>query len=66
MESKEKIVGGMEMATQTNKLCSICGKMYIGYGNNAMPVNEGVCCDNCNHNIVMPERLKELFGKNRK
>lgn len=56
----------MEMATQTNKLCSICGKMYIGYGNNAMPVNEGVCCDDCNHNIVMPERLKELFGGKKK
>ena len=24
-------------------ICSICGKHYEGYGNNAQPVNDGRC-----------------------
>lgn len=37
--------------------CSICKKNYEGYGNNAMPVNKGRCCDECNISIVMPTRI---------
>ena len=40
------------------KKCSICGKYFTGYGNNAYPVNEGICCDKCNMNVVIKERLK--------
>lgn len=39
------------------KKCSICGKRYEGYGNNAQPVNEGRCCDYCNANVVIPTRM---------
>ena len=39
--------------------CSICGKKYEGYGNNAQPVNKGRCCDNCNATIVVPRRLQD-------
>ncbi len=39
--------------------CSICGKKYEGYGNNAQPVNNGRCCDNCNATIVVPRRLQD-------
>lgn len=46
------------------KICSICGKSYEGYGNNAQPVNSGRCCDVCNSEIVIPRRLQER--KNRK
>ena len=46
---------------QTNKQCSICGKTFLGYGNNAMPVNEGVCCDECNIKFVLPSRWKEMM-----
>lgn len=39
--------------------CSICGKEYQGYGNNAQPVNEGRCCDICNYTTVIPRRMQE-------
>ena len=39
--------------------CSICNEKFEGYGNNAQPVNDGVCCDDCN-NLVIMERIKEL------
>lgn len=39
--------------------CSICGKKYEGYGNNAHPVNDGRCCDKCNLETVIPRRITE-------
>lgn len=46
------------------KKCSICGKTYKGYGNNAEPVNDGRCCDECNVTIVVPRRIQD--AKNRR
>lgn len=40
------------------KYCSICGKRIDGHGNNASPVAEGECCDECNVKRVIPERLQ--------
>lgn len=39
--------------------CSICGKEYTGWGNNARPVNNGRCCDECNTKVVIPARMHE-------
>ncbi len=44
--------------------CSICGKEFEGFGNNAEPVNDGLCCDKCNEEVVIPRRLADL-GKKR-
>lgn len=44
------------------KVCSICGKKYIGDGNNAQPINNGICCDKCNTTIVIPRRIQD-YGK---
>ena len=33
--------------------CSICGKTYKGFGNNAQPINSGRCCDNCNSDVIV-------------
>lgn len=48
------------------KVCSICQRNYFGWGNNAQPVNDGRCCDDCNTMIVLPERisliLKGIYG----
>lgn len=41
------------MEKNTVKICSICGKPYVGYGNNAAPINDGRCCDECNRKVVM-------------
>jgi hypothetical protein len=40
------------------KICSICGKQYEGYGNNAQPISNDKCCDMCYHVFVL--RYKEL------
>ena len=39
--------------------CSICNKDFEGYGNNAQPVNDGVCCDDCNV-MVITRRLFDM------
>lgn len=46
--------------------CSICGKHYEGYGNNAQPVNDGRCCDYCNVTIVVPRRMQDYRNQLRK
>lgn len=37
-------------------ICCICGKEYEGHGNNAAPIKEGRCCDDCNVKVIL-ERL---------
>ncbi len=37
--------------------CSICQEEFEGDGNNAEPINDGLCCDNCN-TVVVRRRLK--------
>lgn len=41
------------------KKCVICGKEFEGYGNNAQPVKDGLCCDDCNMKVVIPARLEK-------
>jgi hypothetical protein len=46
--------------------CSICrGPLYAGNpqwkgGNNAQPVNDGRCCDDCNAMFVVPARIANM------
>jgi hypothetical protein len=47
------------------KICSICGEPYSGNGNEAEPVNDGKCCDDCNAKHVVPARLAELRAAER-
>lgn len=49
-----------KVKSDTKQKCSICKKEYKGYGNNAEPINDGKCCDNCNNSAVTPERIKRL------
>lgn len=44
-------------------ICSICGKEFDGFGNNAEPVNDGICCDKCNVEVVIPRRLADINKK---
>jgi hypothetical protein len=41
-------------------ICSICNQPYTGYGNNAYPINEGRCCDDCN-TLVINKRIANIF-----
>jgi hypothetical protein len=34
--------------------CSICGGAIVGAGNDAWPVNDNRCCDQCNAERVIP------------
>ena len=34
------------------KKCCICERNLNGYGNNAYPIKEGMCCDNCNIKFI--------------
>ena len=38
---------------------SICNEKIEGFGNNAQPINNGTCCDDCN-TLVIIERIKEM------
>ena len=29
--------------------CSICNEEFKERGNNAQPINDGMCCDDCNN-----------------
>ena len=39
------------------KKCCICGKEFVGYGNNAETIRKGICCDVCNSKYVIPARV---------
>jgi len=34
--------------------------MYWDQGNNAQPIDDGRCCNECNAHIVIPARLTEI------
>ena len=38
--------------------CCICGKETYGYGNSALPIKNGICCNDCNNKFVIPARLR--------
>ena len=43
--------------------CSICKEdSNHQYGHNAQPINDGICCDDCNTLVVL-ERIKEMSSE---
>ena len=44
------------------KQCIICKGPIIGYGNNAEPVKKGICCDECNKDVVIPFRFMQMLN----
>lgn len=46
------------------KKCCICGKKFIGYGNNPDPIKKkGKCCNECNETKVIPARITQMCLK---
>lgn len=43
--------------------CILCGKEFDGWGNNAWPIKDGICCDDCNAEKVIPVRLAKMYKK---
>ena len=46
--------------SEEDRVCSICKEPYAGWGNNAWPVNNGRCCNDCNWIAVIPARLRDM------
>lgn len=57
---------------EDKKVCCICGKEFVGYGNNpagALDTNKKVitwnpddcCCDDCNSKYVLPGRMYRFY-----
>lgn len=44
-------------------VCCICGKQIEGWSNNAEPVKQGRCCDDCNWEYVIPARMLALYTR---
>ena len=45
------------------KVCCICGKKFIGWGNDPWPVvidKDAECCDECNMSVVLAARIKQM------
>lgn len=38
--------------------CSICQRRYEGHGNNAWPITDARCCDDCDHQVVAVRLLQ--------
>jgi hypothetical protein len=43
--------------------CVLCGEVFVGWGHNAQPLDNGRCCDVCNDTKVVPERLRRVRGE---
>lgn len=48
----------IEEGEEKQKTCCICKKKYLGFGNNALPLKRGRCCDDCNR-LVVSDRIKK-------
>ena len=46
------------MKKQSLKKCVICGEIFEEWGNNALPVKDGQCCNECNYSKVIPARIE--------
>ena len=40
--------------------CCLCHNWFKGWGNNAQPLKDGICCDVCNATKVIPARISML------
>lgn len=53
-------------------MCSICGEKIAPHplsgfagGNNAQPINDGRCCDDCDATVVIPARIEMILRRRR-
>lgn len=64
------------MTTKTEKpklICSICGDPIVAKppstwagGCNAYPINDGRCCEDCDKQFVIPERIRLIYANQKK
>jgi len=65
LRHEQKRVGVSEMYDADKfaavKTCSICEKNFTGWDNNARPINDGRCCNECNEKHVIPARIEQRY-----
>ena len=50
------------MDKDNSQICVLCNESFAGWGNNPEPLakyEEGVCCDQCDMDKVIPKRIEE-------
>ena len=45
---------------------AICGGPIVGFGSNAQPAKDGLCCDRCNERVVLPALLERILDAEHK
>jgi hypothetical protein len=43
-----------------NNTCVLCEKQFLGWGNNAEPLSDGICCNQCFNEVIFPQRNLQL------
>jgi len=57
--SEDPFYSGIEgEAPRQPNICSICDNLYLGMGNNALPINDGRCCNGCNEMVILARLLQ--------
>ena len=45
---------------------AICGGPIVGFGSNAQPAKDGLCCDRCNERVVLPPLFERILDAEHK
>ena len=62
----ELAFGFLQPKCNKEQVCCICGKKFVGYGNNPAPYKKsGRCCDQCNDDYVIPSRISQQGASER-
>ena len=75
MHGASAVVGKVRILKIEMKTCDICGEPidihykedgtpYWTDGHNAEPIVVGRCCDKCQNEVVLPERLRRVMSCN--
>lgn len=48
------------ISIERTQICCLCDRPFVEYGNNATPLKNGRCCNRCNDEHVIPERIRRM------
>lgn len=64
MREVTRVTQCSEDSGKTHYSCVICRQKFFGYGNNPYPVkNDGIACDSCNAQVVIPARFNAILSR---
>lgn len=62
MKLTESIRMNLKEGKDEEQICVLCKKKFKGWGNDAWPLADGYCCDECNSTKVVPARIAQMYG----